>query len=105
MREVHLVPHRVKALARCPAHREAITMRRHLHQAFCGVAGNDSHPTVVWQQARPCLNGSSHGENLVNVPTDIDAVFRMHKCYTTLNILYAFTAGVQVTSSPAAPQA
>jgi hypothetical protein len=38
MRKMDTVLERIKALARRPAHWKAITMRRHLYQAFCRVS-------------------------------------------------------------------
>src|SRR5262249_9206626 len=78
MREVDAMLARLQALPGGPAHGEAVPMRRHLHQPFGRLSGEHRDPAIMRQQAGPRFHGAGHGENLVNVPTDRDAVLGMH---------------------------
>src|SRR4249920_3017168 len=78
MGKIDAVVYRVKALTSCPAHGKAVTMCRHLHQAFCRVSREHVDPTIVRQQTWPLLDSAGHSVNLVDVATYRDAVLRVH---------------------------
>src|SRR6266446_692565 len=78
MGKIDAMVYRVKALASRPAHWKAVTMCRHLHQAFCRVSREYVDPTIVRQQMWPLLHSAGHSVNLVDVATYRDAVLRVH---------------------------
>src|SRR5205823_4783497 len=78
MGKIDAMVYRVKALASRPTYWKAVTMCRHLHQAFRRVFREHVDPTIVRQQTRPVLHSTGHSVNLVDVATDRDAVLRVH---------------------------
>jgi hypothetical protein len=69
---------RLQALPGGPAYGEAVTMGRHLHQPFGRTVLKDGDPAIMRQQAGPRFYRAGHRENVVNVPTDRDAILGMH---------------------------
>src|SRR5512145_2763790 len=78
MDKIDAMVYRVKTLASGPAHWKAVTMCRHLYQAFCRVSREHVDPTIVRQQTWPLLDSAGHSINLIDITTDGDAVLRVH---------------------------